>query len=74
MLADGGVLNQTDWRSTGDYNSAASTGIWVGTGYSAIATNYAVITATGGGAAHNNVQPRSLMLLPDARREISQAV
>lgn len=54
MLADGGSLTQTDWRTSGDYNNAAGTGMWVATGYSANVN-------AGSGTAHNIVQPTIIM-------------
>ena len=57
MLAWGYTIDQTDWRASGDYNNAAGTGCWCNTAYAAIATNYAALANTGGGAAHPNVQP-----------------
>jgi microcystin-dependent protein len=54
MLADGGSVSQTDWRASGDYNSAAGIGITIATGYSNLAN-------TGSGTAHANVQPTMAM-------------
>jgi microcystin-dependent protein len=54
LWSQGNYIGQTDNRTTGDYNSAAGTGMWNNTAY-------ASLTATGGDIGHPNVQPSIAM-------------